>query len=117
MAFTIFFATSTGKTEDVADRLKELIPGTEAKDVDNISSIYELVSAEQLICCIPTWNTGAEEARSGTAWDDLIQEIPDKDFAGKAVAIVGLGDPQAMAITFVMPWKSSTQPSCNQAQN
>ena len=92
MAFTIFFATSTGKTEDVADRLKELIPGTEAKDVDNISSIDELVSAEQLICCIPTWNTGAEEARSGTAWDDLIQEIPDKDFAGKAVAIIGLGD-------------------------
>ena len=49
MAFTIFFATSTGKTEDVADRLKELIPGTEAKDVDNISSIDELVSAKQLI--------------------------------------------------------------------
>ena len=38
MAFTIFFATSTGKTEDVADRLKELLPGVEAKDVDNIGS-------------------------------------------------------------------------------
>lgn len=92
MAFTIFFATSTGKTEDVADRLKELLPGTEAKDVDNIDSIDELVSAESLICCVPTWNTGADEARSGTAWDDLVQEIPDQDFAGKAVAIVGLGD-------------------------
>ena len=92
MTFTIFFATSTGKTEDVADRLKELLPGTEAKDVDNIDSIDELVSAESLICCVPTWNTGADEARSGTAWDDLVQEIPDKDFAGKSVAIVGLGD-------------------------
>ena len=29
MAYTIFFATSTGKTEDVADKLKELLPGTE----------------------------------------------------------------------------------------
>ena len=92
MGFTIFFATSTGKTEDVADRLTQLLPGTESKDVDNIDSIDELISAEALICCVPTWNTGSDEARSGTAWDDLAQEIPDKDFAGKSVAIVGLGD-------------------------
>ena len=92
MTFTIFFATSTGKTEDIADRLKELLPGTETKDVDNIASINELVDAESLICCIPTWNTGADEARSGTAWDDLAQDIPNQDFAGKSVAIVGLGD-------------------------
>lgn len=91
MAFTIFFATSTGKTEDVADRLKELL-GTDAKDVADISSIDELTSADALVCCIPTWNTGADEARSGTAWDDLIQEIPDKNFQGKPVAILGLGD-------------------------
>ena len=91
MAFTIFFATSTGKTEDIADRLKELIPGSETKDVDDISP-DELVEAESLICCIPTWNTGADEARSGTAWDDLVQEIPNLDFAGKTVGIVGLGD-------------------------
>ena len=44
MTFTIFFATSTGKTEDVADRLKELLPGTEAKDVDNIDSIVALIA-------------------------------------------------------------------------
>ena len=92
MAFTIFFATSTGKTEDIADRLKDLLPGTEAKDVDNIGSSDELVAAEALICCVPTWNTGADEARSGTAWDDYAQEIPGLDFAGKPVAILGLGD-------------------------
>ena len=38
MAFTIFFATSTGKTEDISDRLKELL-GTDAKDVDSISGV------------------------------------------------------------------------------
>ena len=92
MTFTIFFATSTGKTEDIADRLKDLLPGTEAKDVDNIGSSDELVEAEALICCVPTWNTGADEARSGTAWDDYAQEIPGLDFAGKPVAILGLGD-------------------------
>ena len=92
MTFTIFFATSTGKTEDVADRLKELLPGAEAKDVDNLGSSDELVAADALVCCVPTWNTGADEGRSGTAWDDLAQEIPNLDFAGKSVAILGLGD-------------------------
>jgi hypothetical protein len=49
MTFTIFFATSTGKTEDVADRLKELLPGAEAKDVDNLGSSDELVEADALV--------------------------------------------------------------------
>ena len=92
MAYTIFFATSTGKTEDVADKLKELLPGTETKDVDNISSAAELAEAEALICCVPTWNTGADEGRSGTAWDTYAEEIPSMDFSGKTVGIVGLGD-------------------------
>ena len=92
MAFTIFFATSTGKTEDVADKLKELLPGTECKDVDNIGSATVLAEAEALICCVPTWNTGADEGRSGTAWDTYAEEIPSMDFSGKSVAIVGLGD-------------------------
>jgi len=92
MAYTIFFATSTGKTEDVADKLKELLPGTETKDVDNIGSASDLASAEALICCVPTWNTGADEGRSGTAWDSYAEEIPSMDFSGKPVAIVGLGD-------------------------
>jgi len=83
MTFTIFFATSTGKTEDVADRLKELLPGAEAKDVDNLGSSDELVAADALVCCVPTWNTGADEARSGTAWDDLAQEIPNLDAASR----------------------------------
>ena len=100
MAFTIFFATSTGKTEDIADRLKELLPGTETKDVDNIASIDELVDAESLICCIPTWNTGADEQRSGTSWDQHIDNIPATDFSNKIVAIVGLGDSAAFSKYF-----------------
>ena len=90
MAYTIFFATSTGKTEDVADKLKELLPGTESKDVDSIGSAAELAEAEALICCVPTWNTGADEGRSGTAWDTYAEEIPSMDFSGKSVAILGL---------------------------
>ena len=92
MSFTIFFATSTGKTEDVADRLKELLPSSEIKDVDALDSVSEFASAEALVCCIPTWNTGADEDRSGTAWDSYIKDISSLDLAGKPVAIIGLGD-------------------------
>ena len=67
MGFTIFYATSTGNTEDVADRLCQLLPGTASKDVDQLDSIDELIAADRLICCVPTWNTGSDEARSGTA--------------------------------------------------
>ena len=45
-----------------------------------------------LICGIPTWNTGAEELRSGTAWDDLLEKIGALDLKGKPVAVFGLGD-------------------------
>ena len=48
MTFTIFFATSTGKTEDVADRLKELLPGAEAKEVDNLGSQTKPI--ENIVC-------------------------------------------------------------------
>ena len=92
MATTIFFATSTGKTSDIADQLKELLPDAGLQDVDEMSSARELEVPGSLICCIPTWNTGADEARSGTAWDQCIEEIPSMNFAGKTIAIVGLGD-------------------------
>lgn len=90
--FTIFFATSTGNTREIAVRLSRMLPGSELKDVDCIESMQELLSANSIICCVPTWNTGADEARSGTAWDELVREIRCQDFAGKTVAIVGLGD-------------------------
>ena len=74
------FATSTGKTSDIADQLKELLPEAGLQDVDEISSVSELETPGSLICCIPTWNTGADEARSGTAWDDCIEKIPSMNF-------------------------------------
>ena len=92
MAFTIYFATTTGKTEDIAERLKDLLDGSEIQDVDSIDSAADLSSAEALVCCIPTWNTGADTGRSGTAWDTFIEEIPSLDLSGKPVAILGLGD-------------------------
>jgi len=34
----------------------------------------------------PTWNTGADEMRSGTTWDDYLETIKGYDLKGKTVA-------------------------------
>ena len=48
---------------------------------------------DALICGAPTWHTGADEQRSGTAWDEFLYDrLPSLDLSGKKVAIFGLGD-------------------------
>lgn len=93
MSVRILFATTTGKTEDVATRLAELIgPSASIQDVGDLDTTEELEASGDLICCVPTWNTGADSMRSGTAWDSHVEGIPDLQMTGRTVAIVGLGD-------------------------
>merc|ERR1711904_243537 len=44
-----------------------------------------------IIAGVPTWHTGADEQRSGTAFDDYLEEIRGLDMCGKPVAIFGIG--------------------------
>ena len=67
MTVGIYYATTTGKTEDVADRLHNFISSAEApKDVSDVDDLSEFEGLDGIICGIPTWNTGADEERSGT---------------------------------------------------
>ena len=56
------------------------------------ADLADFAGLDGLICGIPTWNTGAEELRSGTAWDELLEKIGELDLKGKPVAVFGLGD-------------------------
>ncbi|MEA5390808.1 flavodoxin FldA [Cyanobium gracile UHCC 0139] len=90
---TIYYATSTGKTEDIAQRLaKRLGCPVELCDVESLSSAQDFCRANAMICCVPTWNTGADSFRSGTAWDSYVETIPDLNLTDRPVAILGLGD-------------------------
>merc|ERR1711977_40677 len=62
--------------------------GTDIGEVD----ISDLEGYSSLIVGAPTWNTGADEGRSGTAWDEVLDEIRDLDLGGKKVAVFGCGD-------------------------
>ena len=85
----------TGNTENVATKLAEAT-GLEAGDYDG----EDFADLEGVIAGCPTWNTGADEYRSGTTWDDYLDTIKEFDLNGKVVAIFGCGDSQSYADNF-----------------
>ena len=61
MSVGIYFATTTGKTEDIAERLHDILPSAESpKDLADVSDVSELSTLDGIICGIPSWNTGAD---------------------------------------------------------
>merc|ERR1719399_2007811 len=89
-AVGLFFGTQSGKTEDVATAIAGEA-GLEAQSIDDVSAA-DLAGFDGLIVGAPTWNTGADEQRSGTTWDDYLDEIKALDLCGKPVAVFGTGD-------------------------
>jgi len=97
-AVGLLFSTQTGNTETVAGYIAEAT-GLEAADVGDYGA-EDLAGFDGLIVGCPTWNTGADEYRSGTAWDDLIDEIKETDLSGKPVAVFGCGDSEGYGDNF-----------------
>lgn len=104
MTVGIYFGSQTGKTEMVCAKIKSEL-GDLAADPKDVSELGEdpsqFLDMDGLICAIPTWNTGEEEKRSGTAWDDLLEKIGELDLEGKPIAICGTGDAAGYADNFV----------------
>lgn len=98
----IFFGTSTGNTESVADMIAAEL-GEDAAgpfDVDTLDGPVKDVFGkyDALIVGTPTWNTGADTERSGTGWDELYYtSMPEMKMQGKKVAVFGLGDQESYA--------------------
>merc|ERR1711879_592282 len=97
-AVGLLYATQTGNTETVAGIIADKA-GAEAMDAGDIGA-EDLAGYDGLIVGCPTWNTGADEYRSGTAWDDVIDEIKELSLSGKPVAIFGCGDSQGYGDNF-----------------
>ena len=94
----LFYGTSTGNTQTVADMIAEEIGDDVVDgpfDIDrldgSVSDVFGKYDA--LIVGTPTWNTGADTERSGTGWDEIYYgSMQDLDIKGKKVAVFGLGD-------------------------
>jgi flavodoxin I len=93
----IFYGTSTGSTQEVADLIKEEF-GDDAEGPFDVEALEGSVKEnfekyDALVVGTPTWNTGADVERSGTGWDEIYYtSLPEINVRGKKVAVFGLGD-------------------------
>jgi flavodoxin I len=96
----IYYSTSTGNTETVAGYISKAAGGVRIDDIGDAKD-EEILSHDALIVGAPTWHTGADEQRSGTAWDSwLYNKLPKLDLQDKKVAIFGVGDQQSYGDNF-----------------
>ena len=91
MKAMLLYSTTTGNTETAAGYIADAT-GLEAVDIGD-ASVDDIKAADSLICGAPTWHTGADSERSGTAWDEFLYgDLTGLDLKGKKVAIFGMGD-------------------------
>merc|ERR1712134_180386 len=74
--------------------------GLTATDIGDVD-VETIKECDSLIVGAPTWNTGADEERSGTAWDEFLYgDLTSLDLKGKKVAVFGMGDQVGYADNF-----------------
>jgi flavodoxin I len=99
MSVGLLYSTTTGNTEAVAGYIAEAT-GLEATDIGDVDG-STVAGFDGLILGAPTWHTGADTERSGTAWDDFLYgDLTGLDLKGKKVAVFGVGDQSGYADNF-----------------
>ncbi|GMH48339.1 hypothetical protein TrVE_jg9370 [Triparma verrucosa] len=96
----VFYSTMTGNTETCGGHIVEALKGAgvDASDLTDIGDADGVDGYDSLIVGAPTWHTGADSERSGTAWDEwLYNTLPSLDLSGKKVAVFGCGDQEGYA--------------------
>mmetsp|Transcript_57318 Transcript_57318/g.104698 ORF Transcript_57318/g.104698 Transcript_57318/m.104698 type:complete len:272 (-) Transcript_57318:279-1094(-) len=92
MSVGLYYSTSTGNTETVAEYIAGAAGVEDWKDIGDADD-GEVEGHDSIIVGAPTWHTGADSERSGTSWDEwLYNTLPNMDLSGKKVAIFGVGD-------------------------
>lgn len=92
----IFYATSTGNTEEVANKIHEKLEDFELIDISK-DGILKIKECKSLVIGTPTWGSGDLQ----DDWDDCYEEFKSIDFKGKNVALFGLGDQDTYGDEFV----------------
>lgn len=98
MSIAIFFGSTTGNTEHVAEMISAEF-GTLVSKTENITDIEpeELLEHDVLVLGIPTWNVGELQYD----WEDFLPRMKGLDFTGKKIALFGLGDSYGYAENFL----------------
>ena len=91
LAFTSMRARRSGNTERIAGYISDQT-GASPEGVAGVTAA-DLEACDSIIVGAPTWNTGADDMRSGTDIDSWLYDVlPSADLKGKKVALFGCGD-------------------------
>lgn len=94
MRVGILYTSVSRATSEVADLIQTQL-GSKAAEPADIADIdvQSLESYEALVVGSPTYNTNAEDNRTGTPWDDFLYgDLNKANLNGKPVAVYGVGD-------------------------
>lgn len=91
----IFYGSTTGKTQEIAEAISSKLQNCELIDVSKANK-EDLTRFDNLILATSTYGDGELQ----TDWEDFATKLSEDDFAGKIVAIVGLGDQDSYSDTF-----------------
>lgn len=99
----ILFGSSTGNTESVAEAMAEKI-GSDNVDLINVdsASVDDLGEYKNFILGASTWGVGDLQ----DDWEGFLSDFAGMDFAGKKVALYGLGDSATYSDSFVDAMKA-----------
>lgn len=98
----LFYGTQTGTTEGIAQAMQQALPDL----IGEVKNIYgtppaELESADFLVLGGSTWGDG----ELTDDWADYLPKLDQINFAGKKVALFGLGDQYSYSYNFVSAMK------------
>ncbi len=85
----LFYASSTGNTENMATEIKESLSGLNITMHDIAQSANdEMTKYDALIIGVSTWGDGDLQ----DDWEDYIGNLDNAELDGKTIALFGLGD-------------------------
>ncbi|MDR2810750.1 MAG: flavodoxin FldA [Tannerellaceae bacterium] len=93
----IFYGSSSGTTEDLAQRIATLL-GVGSADMYNVSDVPASAVApyEVIILGTSTWGSGDLQ----DDWDSFLPKLKKVDLSGKTIALFGAGDSSSFGDTF-----------------
>lgn len=90
MATAIFFASSTGNSAEIADKISKKLGDIEVFDLAG-TSIDKMEEYDKLILGGSTWGDG----ELNDDWEDVWNDFSNINLSGKTVALFGLGDQES----------------------
>ena len=95
MATAIFFASSTGNSEEIANKISAELNNIEIFDLAG-TKIEKINEYDKLILGGSTWGDG----ELNDDWEDVWENFCKLDLANKTIALFGLGDQESYSDEF-----------------